>query len=324
LIAVHLLIATGSAAHKMPIPGAELPGCVTSDEILQQNWVPPRLAVIGAGAVGLELAYLFAQLGSQVTLLEAGPHVLPEEEQEIGFEVERHLLSSQCQVLANARALRVIRQGAMLNLAYSHQGVERTLEADEVLFATPRRPRLGDLALENAGIGVEDGCVVVDGECETNVSGVYAIGDCIRGNGWAQQAVAEGIHVAELINDQMPNIDLQHTPRCYHTFPPVAVIGLGPRGAAARGWEVKTGRVEFSLNERAVTAGQETGWVQIVADASTDKILGGQIVGACASELINQIAPALKMHQTLSEFLDGACSFPAFSNLWREAARRAR
>lgn len=324
ITAVHVIIATGSLPSKLPIEGADLPGVITSDELLQQDFVPASFVVIGAGAVGVEFAYLMHELGAKTLLLEAAAKVLPSEDDDIAHEMQRLLREYGMQVLTGAKLQRIEAADQQLRVIYEHEGREQSTLAAQVLFATGRRANTDGLDLEAAGVEHERGRVIVDEQCATNVGGVYAIGDCVRNVGWAHQAAGEGTLVAEVVTGHAVTVDLRHLPSCYYTHPEIASVGLTEQAAREQGLEARVGRFNFRSNGRAAAAGEHEGFVKIVVEAETEKLLGCQIIGPRATELINEAVLALKTNQTIEQMVGAIHAHPTFAEALPEAALAAR
>ena len=322
--AVHVVIATGSLPAKLPIEGADLPGVITSDELLQQNFVPQSFVVIGAGAVGVEFAYLMHEMGSKVLLLEAAPKVLPSEDDDIAHEMERLLREYGMDIRTGAKLQRIEHNGEELSVIYEDEsGLQSTLAA-QVLFATGRRANTDALDLKAAGVAHEKGKILVDEQCATNIGGVYAIGDCVRNVGWAHQAAGEGTMVAEEVTGHPITVDLRHLPSCYYTHPEIASVGLTQKAAHEAGIDGRVGRLDFRSNGRAAAAGEHEGFVKIVVEAESEKLLGCQIIGPRATELINEAVLALKTNQTIQEMVGAIHAHPTFAEALPEAALAAR
>jgi len=325
--AVHIVIAAGSTVARGAISGADSPGVVTPDEILQIEIVPQSLVVIGAGAVGIELANLFAELGARVTILEASPQILPEEDSDIASEMEKLLGARGLNIVTGAAVKRIEAKDGALNIVFSvrnaNRKTEKTFPTQMVLLAAARRPNTQILNLEEAGIAHDDGKIAVDENCETSVAGVYAIGDCVRANGWEHLAEGEGILVAERIMRHPQTVDLAHVPRCYRTHPEIACAGLTQSQAEAKGIRARSGTSAFRSNEKAVMAGDE-GWIKIVIEDESEILLGCQIIGRGASELINLAVLALKTGQTAGELASAVFAHPTLGEAVPQAARMAR
>lgn len=322
--AVHIIIASGSVPQRLPVEGADLPGVITSDQLLSHEVVPEDIVVAGAGAVGVEFAYLFHALGARSTLLEMAPQVLPQEDRDIASEMEGLLKGFGIELLCEAKLERIEADGERLKIFYSQNGEEKTLSANLLLMATGRRANTDELGLEEAGIKHDKGRIEVDEKCETNVAGVYAIGDCIRNVGWAHLASGEGTMVAEIVTKHPTTVDLTHVPSCYYTHPEIASVGLTREQAEKDGVVTRVGVFHFRANGKAAAAGDHDGFVKIVVDDETEKILGCQIIGPRATDIINEAVLALKTGQTIDQMVGAIHAHPTFSEALPEAALAAR
>jgi dihydrolipoamide dehydrogenase len=322
--AVHVIIATGSLPMRLPVPGADLPGVITSDELLQQDVVPESIVVIGAGAVGVEFAYLYYELGARATLMEMAPTVLPQEDADIGREMQKVLERFGIGLLLDTKLERIEQNDGRLDIIYVQEGREERITTDMVLMATGRRANTDALGLDEAGIEHKKGCIQVDENCESSVSGVYAIGDCIRNVGWAHLASGEGTMVAEQVTGHPATIDLTHVPSCYYTHPEIASVGLTREQADAKGISTRVGLFHFRSNGKAAAAGDHDGFVKVVVDDDTEKLLGCQIIGPRATDLISEAVLALKTGQTIEEMVGAIHAHPTFSEALPEAALDAR
>ncbi len=326
ITAVHVVIATGSLPLRPPLPGIDLPGVLTSDEIFHEKEVPQVLVTIGGGAVGVEFAYLFHELGSRSILVEGDRQILPSEDDNIGREMDRLLRGYGLDVRAG-RKLKSIEssaQGTRLRVTLESDNGEEVVEADRVLLALGRRANVEHLELAAAGVARDEkGAVQVDAERQTSVAGVYGIGDCIRSVGWAHQAAGEGTMVAEMLAGRVPSIDLKHLPSCYYTHPEIASVGLTLQQARGEGKAARVGRFDFRSNGRAASAGEHEGFVQLVVEDGSEKLLGCQIIGPRATELINEVVVALKNGSTVEQFVGAVHAHPTFAEALPEAALQA-
>ena len=333
LTAVHVVIATGGLPAKLAIKGVSLPGVLTSDEVLQLQSVPKSLIVIGGGAVGVEFASIFAEVGARVCLLERENQLLPGEDEEIQLAMRHSLQQSGIEVVSGAELQRIgtgnIGDGKDANggdglIAYfEREGQSETRAAALILMATGRRANLQDLNLQAADVRCENGHIDADENLETSTAGVWAIGDCIRRVGWAHQAALEGRRVADQIRGVESEALAQFVPACYYTFPEVATVGLTLDAARDLGIEARAGKFAFRANGRAATSGDEGGFVKIVVEIGSDKILGAQIIGPRATELINEIALAMRQNHGALTLADSLHAHPTFAETLPGAARAA-
>ena len=324
LTAVHVVIASGGLPSKLPIKGRSLEGVLTSDEVLQLESVPKSLMIIGGGAVGVEFAAIFAEVGARVCLLEPEDHILPGEDPEICQAMRQSLEGSGIEVVVGAHLQRIENGGEGLIAHFEREEQHEKRTTSLVLMATGRRANLDDLNLDAAGVRHENGHIDADENLETSTAGVWAIGDCIRRIGWAHQAAHEGRRVADQIRGVESDEKLQFVPSCYYTFAEVATIGLTLEAAHDLGIEARAGKANFSANARATTASDETGgFVKIVVEIGTDKIVGAQIIGPRATELIGEIALAMRQDQSAQTLADTLHAHPTFSEVLSNAARAA-
>ena len=322
--AIHIIIATGSLPAKIPVEGADLDGVITSDEMLANEFEPQDVVVIGAGAVGVEFAYLFHQLGAKSVLLERTSVVMPGEDADIGREMSGILARLGIEIVCDAELQRIEKDGDNLVVIYQKDGAEHSSSTRCVLMATGRKANTQHLNMDEVGIEHDDGKILVDEYCETNVSGVYAIGDCIRNVGWAHLASGEGTMVAEIVTKNPVSVDLTHVPSCYYTHPEIASVGLTKAAAEDKGLRVRVGQFPFRANGKAAAAGEHEGFVKIVVDDENDRILGCQIIGPRATDLISEAVMALKTGQTVDEMVGAIHAHPTFSEALPEAALAAR
>jgi dihydrolipoamide dehydrogenase len=319
------VIATGSRPQHLPILGGDAVGVLTSDEILQSEIVPRRLVVIGAGAIGIEFAYLFRVLGSQVTIIEMTEQIMPGEDEDIAMELARLLERDGVEIITRAEVERIDETDANgeLVLHYTRDRQEYSRAAERVLVAIGRKANCEGLNLEAIEVACEAGKISVNEYCETNVGGVYAVGDCIRDVGWAHQATAEGKMVAEYICGLPSSVDLNLIPSCYYTQPEIASVGLTLQQARDDGIAAQAGTFNFRSSGRAAAAGLNDGFVKLVIEERTERIIGCQIIGPRATDLINEALLAIKQRQTASEMIGSIHTHPAFNEALPEAASDA-
>ena len=324
LSAVHIVIATGSFPLRPSLEGADLPGVLTSDELLRETQVPHSMVTIGGGAVGVEFAYLMHELGARSTVIEADAQILRGEDADVAQEMQRLLHSYGIDVRTQTKLLKIEQAGELLCVQVQNENGEQWLECERVLLAMGRRANTQDLDLAAAGIEHRMGIIAVDEENATNVGGVYAIGDCVRGVGWAHQAAGEGARVAEIIAGNAPNVALKHLPSCYYTHPEIASVGLNVQAARERGIEARSSRFDFRFNGRAAASGEHEGWVKLVYEVGSQRLLGCQIIGPRATELINEAVVALNNDYTLSQLVGAVHAHPTFAEALPEAALKAQ
>ena len=321
--AKDIVIATGSAVARIPLPGAEL--TIDSDQILELKEVPRRLAVIGGGVVGIEFAAMFAALGCKVTVLEMLPQVLSMVDADLVNAYARHLGSLGGEIHTASKVSEVARHDGALQVRFSTGGEGGVVDADQVLLAVGRVPYTQGLDAEKAGVKLDRGRVVVDDHLRTTADGIWAIGDVIGGIMLAHVASYEGVCAVENIAGHADRIpDYHAAPNCIYTDPEIAHVGLGEKDARDQGLVVKVGRYPFAASGRALTLGQSEGFVKVIADASSGRILGTHILGPRATDLIAEAALAIQNGLTLEQLDLTMHAHPTLPESLLEAALAAQ
>jgi dihydrolipoamide dehydrogenase len=321
--AKDIVIATGSAVARIPLKGAEL--TIDSDQILELKEIPGRLAVIGGGVVGMEFAAMFAALGCKVTVLEMLPQVLPMVDADLVAVYAKHLAGLGGEIHTNAKVEGVGKRNGGLQVRFSSGGEGGAVDADQVLLAVGRVPYTLGLEAEKTGVKLERGRVVVDEHLHTTADGVWAIGDVIGGIMLAHVASYEGVCAVENItghSDRIP--DYHAAPNCIYTDPEIAHVGLGEKEAKEQGLDVKVGRFPFAASARALTLGQSEGFVKVVADASSGRLLGAHIIGPRATDLIAEATLAVQNGLTLEQIDLTIHAHPTLPESLMEAALAAQ
>jgi dihydrolipoamide dehydrogenase len=335
----NILLATGSTPSSLPIPGLDLPGVMNSDQLLGQNKVPARLAIIGGGVIGLEFACIFNSLGSEVTVFEYLPELLNTMDSELGKRLRVFLKKQKISVHTAARVEKIELDSGndqeddqgnnqedlktLKTLKISAEGKKGLIETDAevVLAAVGRKACTAGLNLEELGIARDkSGFILVDNHFSTNIEGIYAIGDVIGGLMLAHVASAEGIAAVEKMAgiDIDTNMDYQAVPACVFTIPEIASVGISEEEAKSRGINYRTGKFQFAANGKALTMGETEGMVKVLANEE-DVIIGVHIIGPHASDLIMEgtmlvknrlrfpdIARTIHPHPTLTEAIQEA------------------
>ena len=323
-VSVHckkMLIATGSRTMRPDIPGLDLPAVMTSDEILNLEEVPNRLTIIGGGAIGLEFAQMFNGLGTKVSVIEMADQVLPQEDSEIAGEVLKVLKRQGVKVYLSSDVNGVAVDGTGAKVMFQTREKENMTEADIVLLAVGRKPA-APRELIALGAGTSNrGALMVNAQMETTVPGIYAAGDVTGGKLLAHKAYAEGRVAVENALGVRSTLNYNAIPSCVYLQPELATVGLDEKAATLQGHEVKTGRFDFRGNGRAQCMGEREGMVKVVTDKESHVILGAQLFGPQATELISELTLAVSLglkaeiladlvhpHPTLSEAVMEACA----------------
>jgi dihydrolipoamide dehydrogenase len=320
--AKHIVIATGSDVAKLPGVEIDEERIVSSTGALSLASVPKKLIVVGAGVIGLELGSVWRRLGAEVVVVEFLDRILPGIDGEIAKQFQRLLE----------------KQGFKFHLGHKVTGVEKTdsglkatiapaaggdaikLDADIVLVAIGRRPYIAGLGLEALGVAVERGQIVIDDHFRTNVPGVYAIGDAVRGPMLAHKAEDEGVAVAEILAGQHGHVNYDVIPGVVYTDPEVAVVGKSEEDLKAAGIAYKVGKFPFTANGRARAMRHTDGLVKILADATTDKVLGVHILGHGAGEMIHEAAVLMEFGGSAEDLARTCHAHPTMSEAVKEAA----
>ena len=320
--AKNIIIATGSAVSRIPLKGAEL--TIDSDAILELKEIPKRLAVIGGGVVGMEFAAMFAALGTKVTVLEMLPQILPMVEADLVNVYAKHVAGLGGEIHTNSKVAEVAKVGGALQVRFSTGAEGGAVDADQVLLAVGRSPYTEGLGAEAAGVKLDRGRVVVDDHLRTSAQGVWAIGDVIGGIMLAHVASYEGVCAVENIAGHERVPDYHAAPNCVYTDPEIAHVGLGEKDAKDRDLEVKVGRFPFAAAGRALTLGQTEGFVKVVADAASGRLLGVHIIGPRATDLIAEATLAVQNGLTLDQLDLTMHAHPTLPEAIMEAALAAQ
>jgi len=318
-----VVIATGSEPSTLPGVEADETTIVTSTGALSLAKPPKSMVVIGAGVIGLEMGSVYARLGAEVTVVEYLDAITPGMDGEVARTLQRILAKQGLKFVLGAAVQSVTkgRKGATVTYRLRRDDSEATLAAEVVLVATGRRPYTKGLGLEALGVATEPkGQIAVDARYATNVPGLYAIGDAIRGPMLAHKAEDDGMAAAEIIAGRAAHVDYALVPGVIYTTPEVASVGATEEALKAQGRAYRAGRFPFMGNARAKAVFQAEGFVKLLADAETDRILGAHIIGPAAGELIHEICVAMEFGAAAQDLALTCHAHPTFSEAVREAA----
>jgi dihydrolipoamide dehydrogenase len=316
LTAKNIVIATGSAPVELPFMKFDGQTIVSSDHAIAFAAVPKKLVVVGGGAIGLELGSVWARLGSDVTVVEFLPKIIANYDDDIVRNFTRLLQKQGVKIEVGAK----VTGFAKGVLTAERDGKKLEFPADKVLVSVGRRPFTDGLALEKAGVQLDEKKrIKVDGHLRTSAPGVWAIGDVVAGPMLAHKAEEDGVAVAEWIAGKAGHVNWDLVPAIVYTSPEVASVGLGEDGAKAKGIAVNVGRFNFAANGRAIAAAATDGYVKIVADAKTDKILGAQILGHNAGELISEVVTHMEYGGSAEDLARTIHAHPTMSEAIKEA-----
>jgi dihydrolipoamide dehydrogenase len=322
LEAKNIIIATGSEARMLPglEPDAEF--ILTNIEILNLTAVPKSLAIIGAGAVGVEFASIFHRFGTEVTVIEMLPRIVPVEDEDISKELERNFRKQKIRVETGARAENVRKTGHSVQLTLTtKEGKQEELEVEKLLVAVGRRPNTDKIGLENTKVELDRGFIKVDQHQQTAEPGVYAIGDVVAGTPQlAHVATREGmIAVAHMGGKPAIPINKNRIPGCTYTEPGIGSVGLTEAQARAQDYQVKVGRFPFAGDSRATILGHHEGFIKVVADEKYGEILGVHIIGPEGFELIGEAVAAMEAEATVELMMQTIHAHPTLYEALGEA-----
>ncbi|GIV22849.1 MAG: dihydrolipoyl dehydrogenase [Bacteroidia bacterium] len=324
LKAPHIILATGARAANLPhihIDGKTVIGYREAMTLPKQ---PESLLVIGAGAIGVEFSYFYHTLGTRVTLVEALPHILPREDEEVGKELEK---------IFRKKGLTVLSHTQVTELQKTKKGIKATLktpketlqvEAELALLAVGITPNTENIGLEELGVKTEKGRVLVDAFYRTNVPGIYAIGDILPTPALAHVASMEGIICVEKIAGLEPHpLDYSTIPSCTYCQPEVASMGLTEKAAKEKGYDIKVGKFPYTASGKATAMGKNEGFVKLIFDAKYGELLGAHIIGPNATEMIGELIVARRLETTGHELAKTIHPHPTLSEAIMEAAAAA-
>ena len=320
--AKHIVIATGSDVARLPGVEIDEKVVVSSTGALVLPAVPKKLLVVGAGVIGLELGSVWRRLGAEVTVVEYLDRILPGMDGEVARQFQRLLEKQGFKFLLGHKVAKVETSGAgaKVSVELAAGGAAQTLDADVVLVAIGRRPYTDGLGLEALGVATERGQIVIDDHFATNVKGVYALGDAVRGPMLAHKAEDEGVALAEMLAGQKGHVNYDVIPGVVYTSPEVAVVGKSEEDLKAAGVAYNVGKFPFTANGRARAMRQAEGFVKVLADAKTDRVLGVHIVGFGAGEMIHEAAVLMEFGGSAEDLARTCHAHPTLSEAIKEAA----
>jgi len=321
--AKNVIIATGSEPASLPIKGASGSGVIDSDGALELREVPQSMLVIGGGAVGAEWANIFGAFGSQVTLVEMLPTLLPLEDEDMGRALARSLSRRGITVHTDAKLEEISDgdDGKKVGTLTLKDGKQERVAADMVLIGVGRKPNTEGLGLDDVGVKTDRrGFVEIDDHLRTSVPNVYAIGDVSGKQLLAHLASHQGITAMETIAGQDKTMDYKAVPSCTFTHPEVATVGLSEREARDKGYDVRVGKFPLAASGRAMTYGDTDGLVKVVADAKYGELLGVHIIGPSASDMIPEAVLGIRLEATLEDITGTIHAHPTMAESVMEAA----
>jgi dihydrolipoamide dehydrogenase len=321
----NIVIATGSKPSTLPFIKLDKERVITSTEALELKEIPKHMIVIGGGVIGMELGSVYARLGSKVSVVEYLDRIIPAFDKEMSKELMRSMKKLGVEFHLSTKVTAVQREGEVVKItAEDKKGEKVSLEGDICLVSIGRRPYTDGLNLEAAGVKANDrGQVEVNDHLQTNHPHIYAIGDVVRGTMLAHKAEEEGVMVAEIIDGQKPHIDYNLIPNVVYTWPEVASVGKGEEELKKAGHELKIGSFPMRALGRSRASGDIDGIVKVMADAKTDEILGVQMIGARAADMIAEAVVAMEFRASAEDVSRMSHAHPTYTEAIKEAALAA-
>ena len=322
--AKHIIVATGGRSRELPnlkIDGKKIIG-YREAMVLQEQ--PKKLLVVGSGAIGVEFAYFYHTIGTEVTIVEFLPRIVPVEDEEVSKALDRSFKKAGMKIYTNSEVTKVDTSGKGCVATVKTPEGEVKMEADIVLSAVGISTNLEGIGLEDVGVKTDKGKVVVDDFYKTNVPGVYAIGDIVKGPALAHVASAEGIICVEKIAGKNPQpLNYNNLPGCTYCSPEIASVGLTEEAAKKAGYEIKVGKFPFTASGKAKAGGNADGFVKLIFDAKYGEWLGAHFIGANVTEMIAEVVVARNLETTGHEIIKSVHPHPTMSEAIMEAAAAA-
>jgi dihydrolipoamide dehydrogenase len=314
--AKNIVIATGTRPRG--IPGLELDAqnVISSREAIVLRAVPSPLVIVGASAIGVEFATIYHAYGAEITILEMLPHLLPREDEEVSIEFEKQMQRAGIKFKTNAKVERAERKDGQIDLHVATPQGSEVVPAQKVLVAVGVQPNSDNIGLEGLGVKIDRGAIVVDDSMQTNVPGIYAIGDVTMKLALAHVASAQGIIAVEAIANREPRpLDLNSVPRCTYSHPQVASLGLTEAQARETGADISVGRFPFRANGKALSLNDYEGFVKIIADKKFGEILGTHMIGPEVTDLTGELSLAKSMELTPMEIAHAVHAHPTLTEV---------
>ncbi|MDK2979130.1 MAG: dihydrolipoamide dehydrogenase [Bacteroidales bacterium] len=322
--AEHIILATGARSKELPNLKQDGKKIIGYREAMTLPKQPESMIVVGSGAIGSEFANFYNALGTNVYLVEFLPNVVPNEDEEVSKQLARSFKKAGMKVMVNSSVESVDTSGKLCKAVVKSKKGEETIEAEIVLSAVGVTPNLENIGLEELGVEMEKGKIKVNDYYQTNIEGIYAIGDIVHGPALAHVASAEGIACVEKIAGLNPEpINYSNIPACTYTSPEVASVGLTEQAAKDAGYEIKVGKFPFTASGKASAAGEKDGFVKLIFDEKYGELLGAHLIGANVTEIIAELVVAKKLETTGHEIIKSIHPHPTMSEAVMEAAAAA-
>lgn len=320
----HIILATGARSRELPNLKQDSKKIIGYREAMTLDKQPESMVVVGSGAIGSEFAYFYHTIGTRVTLVEFMPNVVPVEDEEVSKQLERSFKKSGMKVMTSSTVESVDTSGDLCKVTVKTKKGEEIIEAEIVLSAVGISTNLEGLGLEETGVAIDKGKVVVDDFYKTSVDGVYAIGDIVHGPALAHVASHEGILCVEKIaGKHVEPLDYGNIPGCTYTQPEIASVGMTEKAAREAGYDIKVGKFPYSASGKASAAGSKEGFVKVIFDAKYGEWLGAHMIGDNVTEMIAEVVVARKLETTGEEIIKAVHPHPTMSEAVMEAVAAA-
>jgi dihydrolipoamide dehydrogenase len=320
----NIIIATGARSRELPNLPQDGEKIIGYRKAMTMEKQPKKLVVVGSGAIGVEFAYMYNAIGTEVTVVEYMPNIVPVEDEEVSKQLARTFKKNGMKIMTEAEVTSVDTKGSGCKVHVKTKKGEEVLECDVVLSAVGVVANIENLGLEDVGIATDKGKIMVNDYYQTNIPGYYAIGDCVPGPALAHVASAEGIICVEQIAGENPEpLDYNNIPGCTYCSPEVASVGMTEKAAKEAGHDIKVGKFPFSASGKASAAGHKDGFVKLIFDAKYGELLGGHMIGANVTEMIAEIVAIRKLETTGHELIKTVHPHPTMSEAVMEAAAAA-
>jgi dihydrolipoamide dehydrogenase len=320
----HIILATGGRSRELPNVKIDGKKIIGYREAMVLPTLPKSMVIMGSGAIGVEFAYFYATMGTKVTIVEFMPNIVPVEDEEVSKQLEKSLKKIGIDILTSSSVESVDIKGAGCKVTIKDNTGSKSIDCDIVLSAVGVVTNLEGLGLETVGVATDKGKVLVDDYYKTNIPGVYAIGDIVKGQALAHVASAEGIICVEKIAGHNPEpLNYNNIPGCTYSNPEIASVGLTEKAAREKGYDIKVGKFPFSASGKASASGAKDGFVKVIFDAKYGEWLGAHMIGANVTEMIAEAVVARKLETTGMDIVKSVHPHPTMSEAIMEAAAAA-
>lgn len=324
LEAANIIIATGARSRQLPNLTQDGNKIIGYREAMTLKSQPKKMVVVGSGAIGVEFAYFYNSIGTDVTIVEYMDGIVPVEDKEIGKQLQKSLKKQGITIKTSSEVTSVDTSGSGCKVSVKTKKGEEVIDCDIVLSAVGVVANIENIGLEDVGIATDKGKILVDEFYMSNIPGYFAIGDCVPGQALAHVASAEGIICVEKIAGQSPEaLDYDNIPGCTYCFPEVASVGMTEQAAKDAGYDIKVGKFPFSASGKASAAGHKDGFVKLIFDAKYGELLGGHMIGANVTEMVAELVAVRKLETTGHELIKTVHPHPTLSEAIMEAAAAA-